>query len=384
MKITTITPPLLSALFVNRAINYYLNPSNTFQGQDRVMSNAWNESYAITVYKLDRDSDCIVCRIQKLLKIALKNRKGALRVRLCKRNTICYDDRSINDIINDSIIRVDKMIPHEINSYLQKSGKTFAFFVSSNWFAFGANHTVLDGVAAHNVVCGVFENGKPFKALKKEYKPVIDEVVALSAIPSMFRMPRRRNFQHYVDWKIVNKEYPQFCRNKFKVSTLKQMKNDLGVSFIATLAGQIAFNTFQACMLDHLNLTITAGFVSDHRYNNFGLIIIKLTRSSLQDIILQINSQLKQNKRMIPATYTLSNVYNATWNMNANDIIVSSLPISDSKLQLKSGEKVKNASVFLPHSSAPIFATCLSDRDYVYATYRLRTNEVDKQILIGK
>ena len=247
-------------------------------------------------------------------------------------------------------------------------------------FSFVGNHTFFDGISSNELIQKMFLS-KSYVEIKKIKKiPLKTEMILMKSLPLFVKLPKKRNLNKYINWQKeinIDELYPKFLKKKIPIQYIKNIKSKLNVSFMAVLSGIICKNIFSSCNKNKLNLSITCGFKSKYHFNNFGVIIITSIKNSLENIILSNHKNINKNKLMALSSNYAMNIYSSKWTINSIDVIISSLPISNSNLYLSSGELIKESFVYVPNCSAPVWAGCLTLNDNVNIGYGIRSKDIN-------
>lgn len=366
---------------IYQSINFYSNPNKKFKGQDKFMNSKWDYSYIMSLFSLSSECINLDKQIINYIEKKYENPKSIFRIKK-NNNNYYYSDTSINEIIKQCIIPKKTLNFYEIYEETKEKQLEWCYYYSRNKFIFVANHTLFDGVSAINNSFDIFKNFKKFEPkLNGNYIPIIDELKILKSIPKLINIPKKRNINNYIDYKIPLNEYkPKIIFKSLNVSRIKFLKSKYKINFIDVLVSNICLTIFNSSNKNKnkLNICITVAFDSKYRFNNVGVILLQIKKqNTIEELLLEVHKQIQNNKNMASCTYKLSNIYNYSSNTNSIDIIISSIYISkDKDLYLQSNEKIISCNTVFMFSIAPVFITCITINDKIDLTYCIRSNEI--------
>ena len=280
---------------IYRLVNYYINPFNFFQGQDKIMNDSWDYSYGIGLLTLSDECDNLGDIIKNYVKSKYKNPKSIFRV---KRNNkrYYYSNISINQILKNNFIEIDD---NDIDFYkiyedIKNKKLEWSYYYGKRKFLFVGHHTLFDGVSALNNSIGFFTNFKKFNSnISGNYIPIIDEFNILRSLPNLLNISKKINIHNYVKWETPLSQFkPKIINNSIPVSKIKNLKSKYKVNFIDVLVGYIFKNVFKKFKNNYLNIEIIVAFKSNNRFNNFGIVIIRIkNQDNIKKMILDINKK---------------------------------------------------------------------------------------------
>jgi hypothetical protein len=207
------------------------------------------------------------------------------------------------------------------------------------------------------------------------YYPLITELLGLFYLkncPSKLHS----NLQ-YIDRNI----YPnnvKYIFGKIKLIKIKNIKNKLNVLFMSSLTGIIIKKLFIAApCISYLNIAVVVAFNSTNRFNNYGSIIIKVKKDTINNMIKSINNQLIKNKNFAYSHYVYSNILNIPFaGANIIDLIITSAPLSINEYYSIHGNQVDQIKIRFPHCSVPIYCGCVTNYDEINVSLSIRSSDI--------
>lgn len=271
------------------------------------------------------------------------------------------------------------------------------FIIANDGFIIAASHLVHDGVSIFNILT-TFIKSSPLKLHPFRYIPIINEAYMIrSACMSLLFLHEtlaiKRHITSQVPWTSgLNDSI--ILKTKVSIASIKKIKNTL-VQLDTPLPFPLVFGAIQTMGLffssnvDRLTIGVTVGFDNDSRFNNFTAIPIVVKKpfqqldsgnfiTCMMDLMSQMYVKMTQFKHLIPAVYSVTNVYNVDAYVNDRvDVLMSGIPMCIAEQHRFDGINIESAYGTMPCHTSPVYILFLSDTKDAFTTQHIRTRDIN-------
>ena len=368
-----------------------------FKGQDRLfIMDPEDEfrNYPMATYKLETIDDKLFDYIVSIYTPLLADKKSPFRLECDTRESWTYSDVDSDIIASytfkkiDTIVGIDKL---SVAKETAENPNKIKFFIASNGFILCGSHLLHNSLSLFNLTRYIM-NCKELKLPYYRYVPIYNEIMCLKTLPLMYHIytSYRPSLSYDYDWKKTDMR--ALVKIKYNLSLVKTIKNQFNkesmVSFSSIFTAIQALTFFYASSKKQLIIGIISAFSNKSHFNNFGSIPVVVQRPpdladeskfklNLENIIKQINDEVKLKRNILMALFSLTNIYNQRIESNKYcDIIMTGIPMSDSQLLLNN-RPLESVSGSLGYTAMPVYILYLSDNKYIYTSQHIFSNDVD-------
>lgn len=257
----------------------------------------------------------------------------------CKRE-IDYDTGKIIEVeknINQVLLYEEYDHIYDFSNKLYENIKTYNQSIvinickKTNCMILMLNHTLMDGVSMYtNIMSRLFYEYQPIDYIKKyNYTPITTELYSALTIAyhaqRLITDIRNKRMDYIADGRPI-----LHCiriRNKL----LKQLKSDCNVkvSLNIVILAYMCKYIFDNCKYKRhtLNIAVTYGFENESRNNNYSFIHICVNNKTIQEMIIEINTNITSNLYQIYGHYNIlhnfNTEYEATYKKNIDCVFSS-------------------------------------------------------------